>query len=82
MRIAQVGHKEANKRNETMTKHFYAVDHADKDQPILAFTEKKARDNFVDGGNRRFAKTRAECDEICLNRFECNAGEAVSRGFI
>ena len=47
-----------------MTKNFYATDHENKDQLLTAFTEKTARDNFVDNGNRRFSKTRKEADKI------------------
>ena len=66
-----------------MTKHFYAVDHYNKRQPLSAFTSKTARDNFVKDGNRRFAKTRAEADMICRRTyFECNAGKAMARGYI
>ena len=65
-----------------MTRHFYAVDYEDDVQQIFAFTDKKARDTFVDEGNRRFAKTRIECDGLCMKRFACNAGEAVAHGFI
>jgi len=77
-----MGNEARSTGDRQMTKHFYAVDHADEVQPIVAFTNKKARDNFVDDGNRRFAKTRAEADAICMKRFDCNAGEAVARGFI
>tara|TARA_R110000744_G_scaffold357257_1_gene464092 strand:+ start:486 stop:683 length:198 start_codon:yes stop_codon:yes gene_type:complete len=65
-----------------MAKHFYAIDYANKAQPPSAFTSKKARDNFVENGNRRFAWTRVEADMVCQAKFECNAGEAVARGYI
>jgi hypothetical protein len=68
-----------------MTKHFYAIAHADHDLPhaeMMAFTSKTARDEYVDGGNRRFAKTRVEANEFCRKNFECDAGDAVMRGFI
>jgi hypothetical protein len=65
-----------------MTKHFYAVDHASEAQTLIAFTEKTARNNFVDDGSRRFSKTRAEADKISRKQYECNAGEAVVKGFI
>jgi len=65
-----------------MTKHFYAIDHADSIQTFWAFTSRSARDGFVDDGNRRFAKTRAQADEICRKAFDCDAGKAVLQGFI
>tara|TARA_R110000851_G_C12712006_1_gene527438 strand:- start:112 stop:306 length:195 start_codon:yes stop_codon:yes gene_type:complete len=64
-----------------MTKHFYAIDHAEA-HLLSAFTSKTARDNFVEDGNLRFAKTRAEADTYCRFNFECNAGEALVRGYI
>ena len=66
-----------------MTKHFYAVDHANEAQTLTAFTEKTARDNFVNDGSRRFAKLpRAEADTISRKAYECDAAEAVVKGFI
>lgn len=65
-----------------MTKHFYAVDHANEAQLISAFTVKEARDNFVEAGNRRFVKTAKEADALCHSAYECTAIEAVERGFI
>lgn len=65
-----------------MIKHFYATDHANEIQPVVAFTSRTARNGFVDDGNRRFAKTRAQADEICRKAFDCDAGQAVAQGFI
>jgi hypothetical protein len=67
-----------------MTKHFYAIDHENKEQLLTAFTVKTARDNFVNNRfkSRRFSKTRKEADKICRTLFECDAGDAVFRGFI
>lgn len=65
-----------------MTVHFYAADYADERQTVQAFTSKQDRDGFVDGGNRRFAKTRSEADKMCKKIYECSALEAVKRGFI
>ena len=65
-----------------MTKHFYATDHENNDQLLTAFTEKAARDTFVENGNRRFSKTRKEADKICGTLYNCNAADAVFKGFI
>jgi hypothetical protein len=72
-----------------MTKHFYAIDHNNKAQPISAFTLKTSRDIFVEDGNCRSAWPRVEANMLCQLAnmlcqlaFGCNASEAVVRGYI
>jgi len=65
-----------------MTRNFYAIDWANDEQQISAFTSKAARDTFVEDGNRRFEKTAREATFLCKTSFDCTAQEAVLRGFI
>lgn len=66
----------------TNIRYFYAADYADDKLEISAFTVKEARDEFVKCGNRRFAKTSVEADNLCTREFGCSARCAVGRGLI
>jgi hypothetical protein len=69
-------------KENTMTKHFYAADYANYEQIVSSFTEKTARNNFVDDG--RYCRTLPvhEADALCMKQYLCKASEAVLRGFI
>jgi hypothetical protein len=65
-----------------MKKHFYAADYATKEQVVSAFTEKTARDGFVNSSMYRHALTHKDANDICFERYNASAAAAVSLGFI
>ena len=65
-----------------MNRNYYAVDYANDDQVLTAWTSKRERDTFVEQGNKRFTKTRKEADVLCKYRYGCNANWACKEGYI
>ena len=65
-----------------MAEHFYAADYASKEQVVLAFTERTARDSFANSSMYRHALSHREANEICYERYNATAAAAVLLGLI